>query len=203
MAMNATKEDFANWYKVAPRDPVTNRRYTKTKLSYHPAVYPLLGSTQYIPKLLSKLNLTSADRVLVVGAGFGWLCEELIKQTGCTCIGTDTSDYIEDNKTLSPNDELLESIVAGGFAVDDGGYGQEVWELFGQTKARTTATIEKEDLLTKGSENRVKNVLGGDPTHIITEEMWQLLTQPEKEDLIRAFASLGGTVTHIRNNEVT
>ena len=197
-----TKQDFYNWYSVSPRDPVTNRRYTKIKLHYHPAVKELMGLAQHYPKLLAKLNLTSTDRVLVVGCGFGWLCEKIIQDVGCACIGTDTSDYITQNKDLSPNDELIEAIVLGGFGIDDGAYGQEVWELFKQDTPRTTAVIAQEDLLNKGSENRVKSSLGGPPTHIVTEEMWQLLTSKEQVGLEKAFVSLGGIVTHIQDGVV-
>lgn len=194
----ATKADFYAWYSVCPRDPVTSRRYTEIRLHYHPANVPILGFDGRLDKILAKYPLVATDSVLVFGAGFGWLCEKIIERIGCLCIGIDTSEYIHLNKDLSPDDELQESIEAAGLGITDGALGQEIWEKFKQMAPRTTAILLQEDLLSQPSMNAVKKALENKwPTHIITEEVWQLLSDTEKTDLQAAFDSIGATIIHV------
>lgn len=192
---------YAN-YSICPRGVykypdghTESRRFTEIRLHYHPRVIKPITKTR-VDELFKKYSFTATDKVVVFGAGFGWLCEELESRIGCSTIGIDPSTYVVDNKDLSPDDELLESIIAAGLNITEDP-GKQIWEQFSQPGvARTTANIQDLDLTT----SKDRNALGRDfgiPTHIITEEVWQLFTPQEQTDFTTAFGKVGGTLIHI------
>ena len=122
------------------------------------------------------LDITSSDKVVVMGAAFGWGVDRLIELTGCEAVGLDISDYVESDKTISEDADLIAAIQLVGLD-ETVGRGLETFNFYSNPNPRTTATIFKEDLLTPASRQRVKTGMNNfDQTLIITEDMFQDLT---------------------------
>lgn len=195
------KATYTAAYRISPRGVYTYpngktepRRFTEIKLHYHPKVMKDY-TTKRLDNILKKYSFTSTDKVLVFGAGFGWLCEELESRFGCATIGLDNSPYILDNKSLSPNDELLEAITGANLTITEDP-GKQIWEQFSDSNPRSIANVQNIDL----TSNKDRNALirdFGTPTHIITEEVWQLLTLAEQDQFTAIFSDLGSTVIHV------
>lgn len=130
--------------------------------------------------LVPLLGITAADRVCVIGAGFGWGVEALLAEApGVTAIGIDISDYINAEKGTDEDADLDAAITAVGLdpATDRGA---QIKTRFRRDGPRAKVTILQEDLSNNGSRNRVRNAIGGlDPTWIITEDTVQ--TMPDAE----------------------
>ena len=212
------KADFYAAYGTYAVDPVTRHRFAKfqspsvfggqeitLRLHYHPLVIKP-SKVAMAQRLIDYLQaqgtpLTATDRVVIIGGAFGWTgeaLEDLIP--GLEAVSVDMSQYVQDTKNLSPDDELLESIVAGGKNVGDGGVGDFLFSKFSDPnpRARNGAKVLQEDLSTVKSRNEVRKVLQqSDPTRVITEEVWQILTQAEKDKYTAAAASWGVPLTHI------
>lgn len=202
MATIWTKAEYLASYSICPRGTyrypdghVEPRRFPEIRLHYHPAVIKPIIQQRY-ERLIAAKTFSPTDKVVVFGAGFGWMCEELTSRIGCVTIGLDNSQYILDNKNLSPDDELLESIQAAGYNITDDP-GKQIWEQFKQTAPRTTANIQNYDVLTVQGRQSIVQALGGKPTHVITEDVWQYFTPQEQNDLTAAFTKLGAVVIHI------
>lgn len=202
-----TKADYYATYSVAPRVPYTYpngnteiRRFTNMRLHYHPhAMKPFVEMR--MDKILEQYLFTSLDRVVVFGSGFGWLCEELENRFGCSTIGIDPSPYILDNKDLSPDDELLEALTAAGYTTTEDP-GKQIWEYLSQPGVpRTTANIVDYDLRKAGDKNKLIKEFG-EPTHIITEEVWQTLTDEERTAYQAEFDNLGAISIHVIDGAV-
>jgi hypothetical protein len=207
MAILWDKAAFTAAYSICPRGRFTypdghteDRRFVEIRLHYHPAVMKPIAKRR-ADRLQALNKITSASKVLVFGAGFGWLCEELSSRIGCTVIGVDTSDYIINNKDLSPDDELLESLDAANISLESE-LGSQIWAQFSQpTKARSEATVLQLDMLLAKDRTTLKQALGT-PTHIITEDVWQELNVTEQTDLASALEKLGGEVIHITHEVI-
>jgi len=90
--------------------------------------------------------IDASDRVLIVGAGFGWGVKALRNRIGCSAIGTDTSVYIQAEKDSDDSVEI-------GAA------------------ARAKELVLNEDMSTQESRQAIGAALGGAPTWICTEDM--------------------------------
>lgn len=166
------------------------------RLHYHPLVQKRNAEIK-ADKIIAQYGITSSDKVMIFGAGFGWLGEALTEKTGCKSVGVELSQYIHDTKDTSPDDELQEAIEAGGLSITKGD-GLKVFTDFKQGNvARTSVTLLQETLSNKRSRDTIKGVLKSAPTHIITEEVWQTLNDMERESYNTSFTSIGGEVIHI------
>lgn len=165
------------------------------RLHYHPLVQRP-AAVQRLASILDRHTITAADRVLVFGCGFGWLAEVLTDQIGCKAVGIDLSQYVQDMKDTSANDELSEAIQASGLEPTTG-HGLKIMQDFSDSGPRTRATVLQGDMQNKGVRNAVKRELGGDPTVVITEEVWQLLTAQEQNTYTGVFSTLGAAVAHV------
>lgn len=142
---------------------------------------------QRADKILAQYPITSSDNVMVFGAGFGWLCEALIAKTGCTCFGVEPSQYVHDTKALSPDEWLIDGIVAAG--LDPAlGNGLIVFNDFTDPNPRTTATLDQKDVREVKERKDIRRDRG-EVTHIITEEVWQILSAVEQSDYMNAFTT--------------
>jgi SAM-dependent methyltransferase len=142
-------------------------------------------------KLIEILGLTLADRILIVGCGFGWTAEALAGM-GYTVVGTDVSAYIQGNKTLSEDSDINTAITAVGLSPTSG----EGLSHFNRLKGdgtRTRASVLNEDSSTASSRNRVKNILGT-PTIAITEDLVTSLTDAECAVLQTNIVKYSGTM---------
>ena len=158
------------------------------KLHYNRYVlYPeMLRRAQFF---IQHFGLTAADRVLVVGAGFGWTVEALV-DLGIEAIGADVSAYIQNAKGTSEDAEVAEAITAVGLNPASG----EGLLHFNRLRStqRTNAIILNEDSSNNASRNRVKRAFSSDPTLIITEDLVTSLSDTEclqLQNLIVAYAT--------------
>lgn len=215
------KADFYAAYGVYAVDPVTRHRFAKfrspnvqggaeitLRLHYHPAVqkpYKFIMAQRLVDWFAANgTPLTASDRVAVIGGAFGWTCEALEDLVqGLGAVSIDLSQYVQDTKDLSPDDELIESIEAQGYTHADGGVGQFLFEKFSDPnpRSRDGSKVIKEGLDSNQSRNKVRQALkNADPTWIITEEVWQILTQQEKDRYTDAAAAWGCGLVHIIDN---
>lgn len=128
-------------------------------------------------QLVQILGLTQSDRILIVGCGFGWTAEALAGM-GYTVVGTDVSPYIQSNKDLSEDTDISSAITAVGLNPSSG----EGLTHFNRLKGdgiRTKVQVLNEDSMSNPSRNRVKNILGSDPTVAITEDLVTSLSDNE------------------------
>jgi len=146
--------------------------------------------------LVPLLSLSSTDRIVVVGAGFGWGIEKLEDLTNCTAIGVDISDYINDTKGISEAAEVDAAIISAGYLTTEG-HGLEVRNAV-LAQPRTKTTILKEDMFTNKSRNSVKQALGNqNPTWIITEDMISDFSDAEILEWKTEVDKLGVPICHI------
>lgn len=201
------KADFYAAYGFYAVDPDTGIRYAKAsipefpgesitlRLHYHPLVYRRQAARK-AQLLVDQGLVNSSDNLIIVGGAFGWLGEALVSLTGCKAVSTDLSQYIQDTKDLSPDDELIESIRASGYN-ETTGIGLFLFNKFSDPSPRSTIPTLKEDMVSNKSRNSVKRALPRAPTRIITEEVWQILDQTEKDQYTSAAESFGAHMTHI------
>ena len=219
------KADFLAAYSSYAVDPVTRHRFAKFRspalegltgydsvngvtcqLHYHPNVLKpkkvILAQRLVDYFIAQSVPLTASDRLVIIGGAFGWLgeaLEDLIP--GIEAVSVDMSQYVQDTKDFSPDDELIEDLVAKGY---DHNLANSVGEFLHQKfsdpnpRSRNGAKVLQEDLATQKSRNEVRKVLQqADPTRVITEEVWQILTQTEKDLYTAAAAAWGVSLTHI------
>lgn len=168
-----TKTDYDTAYSI--RLPIYNAatnsyKRSPIRLHYHRAV---MGSTIRArwDKIVPLLSITSADKVVVVGSGYGWGVERLIELTGCQAIGIDISDYIDTEKGLTEEAEIDAAIVAAGYDPTTG-HGLEAKTTAFTGEIKSKQTILKNDLSSTKMRNDVKKEFGNtEPTWIITEDM--------------------------------
>lgn len=211
------KADFYAAYGVYAVDPVTRHRFAKFKspnihggaeitcrLHYHPTVIKP-EKVKLAQRIVDYLNsegtpLTASDRLCIIGGAFGWLGEALEDLVGLEAVSVDLSQYVQVSKDLSPDDELIESIEAEGHTHTDNGVGQYLFEKFSDPnpRSRNGGKVLQEGLDTAKSRSAVRKALQqSDPTRIITEEVWQILTQEEQDKYKAAAANWGVPITHI------
>lgn len=211
------KADFYAAYGIYARDPVTGIRYANAtipefpgetitlRLHYHPAVKKTdraIMAGRLVDYFINQGSpLVATDKLVVIGGAFGWLGEALEDQIiGLEVVTIDLSQYVQDSKDQSPDDELIESIIAVGYTITDGYVGQYLFERFTDPapRSRDGSKILQEDLTTTKSRNSVRKALRqADPTRIITEEVWQILSQADKDQYTAAAANWGVPLTHI------
>lgn len=176
MAVTWTKELYDLAYdESAEPDGHPNTR-EEIRLHYNRYImYPQM--VLRAQKFISILGLTTADRLLIIGAGFGWTVEAFAGM-GYSVVGTDVSAYIQNNKGLSEDDDISAAITAVGLNPSSG----EGLLHFNRLKGdgtRTRGNVLNEDSSSNPSRNRVKAALGSDPTVIITEDLVTSLTDAE------------------------
>lgn len=193
-----TKEDYDSLYSIRVRiwdETIQAYRRSPIRLHYHRYVMQDMVRAHW-DYLVPDLGLTSTDRVVVVGSGFGWGIERLEELTGCTAVGVDISDYVHNVKGVSEDDEVRAAIVASGYDPTTG-HGLEVFNVC-TTQPRTKTTIINESMYTIKSRNAVKKALGNQlPTWIVTEDMLSDFTDAEVLEWVGQIDKLGVNVCHI------
>lgn len=166
--------DLAYSLNVEP-DGHPNTREAITLHYNRAALYPeMLRRAEFIKQ---QFNLGSADRVLIVGCGFGWTAEALAS-LGVECIGTDVSAYVQANKAASEDADIAAAVAAVGLSATSG-EGLAHYNRLRGDGVRTRATILNEDSSTTTSRNRVKAAFSAGITLIITEDLVTSLTDAE------------------------
>lgn len=142
---------------------------------------------------ISHLGLTTSDRILIVGAGFGWTVE-ILQERGYNAVGTDISDYIFSSKDTPEDDEIAAAISAVGLDPTQGEGLLHFQRLGGGAGPRCKTTkLLREDSASNPSRNRVKTALGGFPTVAITEDVVTSLTDAECASLHTAIQRYDNT----------
>lgn len=176
MAVTWTKElfDLAYRFNAEPEGhPNTREAITLHYNRY--VLYPeMLRRAKFF---IAQFGLTAADRVLVVGCGFGWTVEALTA-LGITAVGTDVGAYIQSGKTLAEDGDIDGAIRTVGLDPTGGEGLVHFNRLKGEGGARAKVNVLNEDSATASSRNRVKTALGT-PTIIITEDVVTSLTDTE------------------------
>lgn len=202
-----TKADFYSSYAFHAVDPETRIRYANAqipefpgeqitlRLHYHPLVYRREGLRK-AQLLIDKGFINDNDVVVILGGAFGWLGEgiEQLNPTVKT-ISVDTSDYVDTVKADSPNDELIESIEASGYTINDNHIGTFLYNQFVDDTPRAIVPVVKGEI-TNGQTRAAIRQAVGDATRVITEEMFQLLTQAEKDAITNYCASNNIAINH-------
>lgn len=177
-----TKADYDSLYSIRLRiwdDAIKGYRRSPVRLHYHRAVMQQDYIDPRWVAVVPLLGITSSDRVVVAGAGFGWGVEKLISLTGCTAVGVDISDYVDTTKGDTEEAEIDAAIIAAGFDPLIG-HGLEVKNYAFTTEPKAKQIVLKEDLLSAKSRNAVKKELGQqNPTWVITEDMLTDFTDAE------------------------
>lgn len=204
-----TKEDFdSNYRYYAERRMVgvdlnaAGPKLGNVKLGYHSAHIKPIIATRWEAIIPSILSILSTDKVVVVGAAFGWSVDKIIELTNCTAVGIDISDYIESDKATSEDTDLILAIQAAGYD-ETVGRGLAIFNYFSEPAARTVSVTLKEDMLTNRSRNEVKKALGNAaPDYIITEDTIQEMTDLEITTWVTEASKLASTVVHFISNEL-
>ena len=203
-----TKAEYTAQYGTYAVIPGTNKRlaryrepalfgdtYVTLRLHYHPHVQRQYANER-ADKIIAAKGITAADSLIIFGGSYGWLGEALIAKTGCSAVSVDTSTYIQDTKDLSPDDDLIESIRAGGLD-ETTGIGLMLFNWFSDPNPRATIPVLNEDLANAGSRARIIKALPKAPTRIITEEVWQVLTPQEQGLYQDRLGQFGAELIHV------
>lgn len=169
-------------------------------LHYHPLI--IKPEAQKRAQLLIDAGLVDANSSLViVGGAFGWLAEALrVMVPGLAAVTIDLSQYVQDVKGVSPDDELIETIQAIGYDhTVSGSIGEWIFNQFTDPNPRSAdiITVLQEDMSNNGSRNRIRAKLPRDCTRIITEEVWQVMDATEQGYVNDASTAWSIPVTHI------
>ena len=118
-------------------------------------------------------------------------------------VGVEISDYIASEKDTDDTTEIDEYITNGGLdpASGQGLLIHNKWCTPGVPRA--TQIVLQEDMKTNQSRNRVRQALGNQtPTHVITEDMIQEMTDLEIVEYSTELKKLTATETiHVISNE--
>jgi len=143
----------------------------EVRLHYHEwVIKPILVRRwlNIVPLLTPAID--SDDFVLIIGAGFGWGVRALRTQIGCEAIGTDTSTYIQTEKSSDDSAEISAAITAAGLDPTTG-RGLELLGFVRSPGSRAKELVLDEDLLTAASRSNVIAALGSNPTFICWEDL--------------------------------
>jgi len=216
------KADYIAAYSYCPVDASNNRRFAGYRgpevsglVDYNPVTgiyfrlhyHPNYGRPEALRRAQKLIDfqasigapLSASSALVIVGGAYGWLGEALISLIpGIVAVSVDLSQYVQDTKDLSPDDELIESIQAAGYDhTIPNSVGKYLFDLFTDPAPRATIEIAQEDLSNTGSRNRVRNKLPRNATLIVTEEVWQVMSATEKDYVTQASTTWNIPVTHI------
>lgn len=140
-------------------------------------------------KLVTKLNIVTGSRIVVIGAGFGWSVEWL-NANGYVAIAVDPNQYLIDKAPTSEEPEITTLIAAKGRDKNelriDPSDGQEkplLDILVRQDGKRTNEILINENMKTDGSRRAVWNQLTNNMDYVITENMLSTLNDAEVIDV--------------------
>lgn len=152
--------------------------------------------------LVGRLGLTAADRLAIIGAGFGWLQEALEERLpGIECVSVETSPWIQSVKNQTETAELDALIQAAGILPVEVGYNAAMTRLNdGGLKARRD--LADEDVTSSQGRNKIKGKVktkgSGDAfTWAVTEHTLEWLTDAEAVNVDAGMHALAPNVCHM------
>ncbi len=167
----------------------------EVRLGYGRAM--MLGFCENRAKILvAGLGLTASDRVLLVGAGFGWLAECLEDQVpGLSVVSLDTSTWVQATKDQPETSEIEAAVQAAGILPMMSRYAEIVASLDdGGPKARVP--IGAEDVL-RGNDRAKLKQAHGSFTWAITEVVFTWLDDAECVAMDAAMHKVASKVAHM------
>lgn len=196
-----TKQDYANNYKTGVerkmRPGCPNTRKPVAVAYIRKFIEPYIHGR--LDALIDRLRITSRDRVVIVGCGFGWGTEYIMKQTGCDAVGTDISDWIQAEKNNDESNDIRKEIAK--VDLDPAGErAQQILEFCLTPGSRARSRILNEDLMSASSRHELESYFRNlSPTWIITEDMIQPLTDINIRDWVEEIDKFGANVCHLHN----
>lgn len=186
---------------------------TRPQIRLHYHWYPIIRhQITLAPRLFNVLGLVSGQSVTIVGAGFNGTGAGLIR-LGVDVIGTDISDYINDEKANTEEAEIRAEIISVGLDPDadtiigpPGNVRINPLDLLldggrAAPEVRLQAPIVEEDFSTRGSRNRTDATLPTRARYCISEEVLNGGTDAEAltvcDRMARYVSENGGTVVHM------
>ena len=145
--------------------------------------------------LIESLNLTVADRVLLVGDTFGWVAEAMAAR-GINAMAAENGTYSQAAKDETETAMIRARIVAAGLDPDTG-VGAQCLTALDDGGLRARMSVLDEGMATNGSRNRVSNSLGGNPTWAITMGVATWATDAEMVKLSADLHRFAANVAHV------
>jgi hypothetical protein len=169
----------------------------EVKLHYCRAVQ-MPWSRSRATRLVAALGWQPTDRIVLVGAGFGWTAEALEELGFTSVVGCDVSRYVQDNKALSEEQEVDAAISAVGLNPSAGEGAALKAKLYdGGARTRASRGVLNEGLATPGSRRKIATALGGDPDWGLSESVLESLTDAEAQDIsARVHSWTSATIAH-------
>jgi hypothetical protein len=107
------------------------------------------------------LSIASTEKVLIVGAGFGWGLEAFITETNATTVGIDISTYVNAEKDNTEEAELRAAISAVGLDPDAGRGLELMGHIFdGNPRKDPSVIVLDENMQTNQSRQAIRSALG-------------------------------------------
>ena len=152
--------------------------------------------------------LTATSSIVIIGGAFNWTGEILEDNIpGLESVTVDTSDYVQQVKGVSQDDDLIAAIQAQGYDHTlPNSVGEWLFNTFSDPRPRTRnpERCVQNSLLTVQERNSLRRLFQrNDITHILTEEVWQILTQEDKDRYTAAAASYGAALAHVIDSAVS
>lgn len=209
-----TEADFAAMYRRALVDPVTNYTYYGFKSPNMNNGQPITINVPYCraawfplkeslaDRIVAHVGITANDSIILFGGAFGWLGEWIERKTGASCVSVDTSTWVNTTQSQNQDDKLKQAIEANpGLTISDG-LGKELYDKFADPgpACRIYGGVVNESLSDNDSRQRVIAKLPRNPTLVITEEVWQILTDAEKTEYASRLTAFGVRILHIIGN---
>jgi hypothetical protein len=195
-----TKADWDNLYEIGAEGawghPNTRQ---EVQLNYHRYVV-LPQQRSEMTQIKNILGWDRNTRVIVYHCGFGWMMEVLQNELGLASVtGIQQSTYIQTNKNLNEDTDLLAAISSVGIPTNVGD-GLTLFTTFrngGNPRSTKAADVQDEDLSTSASRNRVRDRAGGPGAEILTYQILSSLEDAEITTLLSRLGSLtNGRITH-------
>ena len=213
MLLGYSEGDYFGSYCSYLVDPVTNAQYDRYKedgyekpvtirLGYHPAIRKPSLYDFRADRIIETLPIVKSDLVLVIGCGYGWLCEALTRLTDCRSVGSDPSQFIQDT-IRKPSDLWLKWAIEKneGLTIESG-LGKQIFSRCSNGGLPfSQATVYKESLEDEQSLLNI-TIPEGVPDYAITEDAWQIIPDVNKMRIKQTMALFGIPLYHYIENEL-
>ncbi len=187
--------------KVIPQPFATKAHLRKEVRVHYVRHFELQRAQSRARSFIRAASLTAADRVVIIGAGFGWLQEALEEQIpGIECVCVETSSYIQGVKGDTEFVELDAAITTAGILVTEKGYTDALNHLTADAGNKSRVTLNDEDINLEASRTRLEGELtrGGDKfTWAVSEHVLEWLEDGEAQALDADMHQMAPNVCHL------
>jgi len=162
--MSYTKADFFALYRLSLQCSDDAKR--PIQLGYHPAVIKPMAANR-IERL--EADIQPGERVAIIGGAFNWLGEALEDKYNCECWSVDTSDWVHEAKTETPDQDLADTLNAYSLT---------------RARAREIMRKHKHGPRSRNPERVVRTLEEVGPIDwLLSEDVLQLLSDEDRENL--------------------